>query len=179
MELSYGQIYITLQCGPTSGCTEPNVISFKVKTHCAFTSRALIPGVLELAKGSDVICESVLHSVKLTLQHRSHLERWRDECFCLLYCPPRGSEGTRRNRGCLKAFRPDFRPVWTVADKHYKSSYLQGKASEATSGSAVLVNKPLRGVALSNLNRCAILFPSSGGSIAHTSSPVTRLLPEN
>lgn len=75
MELSYGQIYITLQCGPTSGCTELNVISFKVKTHCAFTSRALIPGVLELAKGSDVICESVLHSVKLTLRHRSHLER--------------------------------------------------------------------------------------------------------
>lgn len=75
MELSYGQIYITLQRGPTSECTELNVISFKVKTHSAFTSRALIPGVLELAKGSDVISESVLHSVKLTLRHRSNLER--------------------------------------------------------------------------------------------------------
>lgn len=41
-----------------------NVISFKVKTRCAFTSRALILGVLELAKDDDVNSESVLHSVE-------------------------------------------------------------------------------------------------------------------
>lgn len=41
-----------------------NVISLKVKTHCAFTSRALILGVLELAKDDDVNSESVLHSVE-------------------------------------------------------------------------------------------------------------------
>lgn len=74
MKLSYGQIYITLQCGAASRCSELNVISFKVNSRCAFTSRALISGVLELAKGSDVISESVLHSGELrqiTLRHKS------------------------------------------------------------------------------------------------------------
>lgn len=74
MKLSYGQIYITLQCGPTSQCSELNVISFKVNSHRALTSRALILCVLELAKGSDVITESVLLSVELrqiALTHKS------------------------------------------------------------------------------------------------------------
>lgn len=74
MKLSYGQIYITLQCGATSQRSELNVISFKVNSHCAFTSRALISGVLELAKGGDVISESVLHSGELrqiTVRHES------------------------------------------------------------------------------------------------------------
>lgn len=50
------------------------VISFKVNSHCAFTSRALILGVLDLARGSDVITESVLLSVELrriTVRHKS------------------------------------------------------------------------------------------------------------
>lgn len=42
MRLSYGQIYITLQCGPAAQCSELNVISFKVNSHCAFASGALI-----------------------------------------------------------------------------------------------------------------------------------------
>lgn len=78
MKLSYGQIYITLQCGPTSQRSELNVISFKVNSHCAFASRALILCVLDLAKGSDVITESVLLWVKLqqiTLRHKSELSQ--------------------------------------------------------------------------------------------------------
>lgn len=112
MKLSYGQIYITLQCGPTSECTELNVISFKVKTHCAFTSRALIPGVLELAKGSDVICESVLHSEKLILRHRSKLDRCDETTAfpCYSICG-----GNRRAR-------TETRGVLNVTNKHYERS---------------------------------------------------------
>lgn len=65
MKLSYGQIYITLQCGPTWQRSELNVISFQVNSHCAFALRALILCALELAKGSDVITESMLLSVEL------------------------------------------------------------------------------------------------------------------
>lgn len=99
MKLSYGQIYITLQCGPTSECTELNVISFKVKTHCAFTSRALIPGALELAKGSDVICESGLHSEILIPRPRSKLDRCDETtafpCYSLCGENQRARAGTR------------------------------------------------------------------------------------
>lgn len=100
MGLSYGPIYITLQCGPTSECTELNVISFKVKTHCAFPSRALIPGVLELAKGSDVICESVLHYVKLSLRHGSNLERCdeRTAFACYSHSAVRSEGDTQKSR---------------------------------------------------------------------------------
>lgn len=173
MELSYGQIYITLQCGPTSGCTELNVISFKVKTHCAFTSRALIPGVLELAKGSDVICESVLHSVKLTLRHRSHLERCDGTSAFACYSARREDRrGMRGNRGRLKTFQPDFHPellqINVTRAVIFKEKHLK-----------LLVNQPLWSVALSGLNRCAMPFLSSGGSIAPRISPVGRLLTEN
>lgn len=49
------------------------VISFKVNSHCAFTSRALILGVLDLARGSDVITESVLllELRQITVRHKS------------------------------------------------------------------------------------------------------------
>lgn len=118
MKLSYGQIYIILQCGPTSQCSELNVISFKVNSHCAFTSRALISGVLELAKGGDVISESVLHSVELrqiTLRHKS-----KPVPMCTLHetiisafpcsstgCEhPRAGQGGHRVQGCQPTLWP-------------------------------------------------------------------------
>lgn len=89
MKLSYGQIYITLQCGPTSQRSQLNVISFKVSSHCAFASRALILCVLELAKGNDVIAESVLRSLEfrqITRRHKSEPSR-RARCMKLLSAP--------------------------------------------------------------------------------------------
>lgn len=131
MKLSYGQIYITLQCGPTSECTELNVISFKVKTHCAFTSRPLIPGVLELAKGSDVICESGLRSEKLILRHRSDL----DQCDETSYSSCGGNQ-----RAHADARGVPGQPLLNVTNKRYERGYLQVKACKAASGSTFLVN---------------------------------------
>lgn len=65
MKLSCGQIYITLQCGLARQRSQLNVISFKVNSHCAFTSRALISLVLDLAEGGDVIADSVLLRAEL------------------------------------------------------------------------------------------------------------------
>lgn len=42
MKLSHAQIYITLQCGPAWHRSQLNVISFKVNSHRAFASGALI-----------------------------------------------------------------------------------------------------------------------------------------
>lgn len=108
MKLSYGQIYITLQCGPASQCSELNVISFKVNSHHAFTSSALILGVLELAKGSDVITESVLLSVELRSlwdTNPSHCTLYeiviRAFSFSATGCEhPRSCQGAHRVQGC-------------------------------------------------------------------------------
>lgn len=56
---------------------EPNVISFKVNSHCAFASGALILCVLDLAKGGDVIAESVLLLDRLGDTNPSHPRRAR------------------------------------------------------------------------------------------------------
>lgn len=170
MELSYGQIYITLQCGPTSGCTELNVISFKVKTHCAFTSRALIPGVLELAKGGDVICESVLHSVKLTLRHRSHLERCEETSAFACYsarCEDR--RGLAEIEGVWRLLSPTLGP----------SELLQINITRAVIFKEKHLKLLLALLFLLTSRFGAIPFLSSGGSIVPTISPVRCLLTEN
>lgn len=59
MKLSSGQIYITSQCTPTL-----MLLALKWNSHSAFALGALILCVLDLAKSSDVITESVLRFVK-------------------------------------------------------------------------------------------------------------------